>query len=62
MENENIKRLRKQKGLTKKEFAKQVGMSIRQYQRVELKGHIPNAKTAIRIAKKLGTTVEELFS
>lgn len=60
MQNEKIKRLRKQKELTQKELAKQVGMSIRQYQRVEL-GYIPSAKTAIKIAQKLGTTVEELF-
>lgn len=53
--------LRKEKGLSQVEVAKQAGISTRQYQRVEAGEHLPNVAPAIKIAKILGTTVEKLF-
>ncbi|MBL3708340.1 helix-turn-helix domain-containing protein [Enterococcus faecium] len=62
MKNEKMSDLRKEKGLSQVEVAKQAGISTRQYQRVEAGEHLPNVGPAIKIAKILGTTVEELFS
>lgn len=61
MKNEKMSDLRKEKGLSQVEVAKQAGISTRQYQRVEAGEHLPNVAPAIKIAKILGTTVEKLF-
>lgn len=53
--------MRNKKSLSQVEVAKQAEVSTRQYQRIESEGVIPNAKSAIKIAEVLGTTVEELF-
>lgn len=47
--------------LTQKEIAIKVGISERQYQYYERGARIPNAITAIKIAKALNTTVEMLY-
>ncbi|EME3581521.1 helix-turn-helix transcriptional regulator [Enterococcus faecium] len=61
MKNEKMSDLRKEKGLSQVEVAKQAGISTRQYQRVEAGEHLPNVAPAIKIAQILGTTVEKLF-
>ena len=44
-----------------KEVAKIVGISERQYQYYEREERVPNAVTAVKIAKALKTTVEILY-
>ena len=60
MKNEILQAIRENNGLTQKEVAKKVGVSERMYQKYEY-GTTPNAETAIRIAKALNSTVEELW-
>ncbi len=62
VKNKKMFDLRTKKGLSQVEVAKQAGISTRQYQRVEAGEHLPNVAPAIKIAKLLGTTVEELFT
>lgn len=62
MTNKTLIELRNKKGLSQVEVAKQAKISTRQYQRLENEGIRPNVKIAIRLAKILGITVEELFS
>ena len=59
--NKKLIAMRKQSGKTIAHIAKEVCISIRGYQKYELSGSLPNARTAIRIAQALGTTVEELW-
>lgn len=57
-----FKMFREVLGLTQQEVAMEAKTSIRAYQNYENNKRIPIATTAIRIAKALDTTVEELFS
>lgn len=59
--NTKLKNARKKTGLTQAEVAKQAGITTRGYQRYEAGKRVPNAVTAILIAKALNSTVEELF-
>lgn len=56
-----LKTLRKQKGLSQVEVARQAGIDTRQYQRYEYGEREPKTGVAIKLAKALETTVEELF-
>ena len=56
-----IQGLRQQAGITQKELAKKIGVSELTYQRYECGDRVPDARTAIRIAQVLGTTVECLW-
>ena len=47
-------------GLTQAEVAEIVGIETSAYQRYEY-GRLPNAKTAVKIARALDTTVENLY-
>lgn len=49
------------KGLTQSQLAKKVDISTRNYQRIEAGEREPKVRTAIKMAKALDTTVEELF-
>ena len=60
--NINLKKARKNSGLTQSEVAKKVGISVTAYQNYEAERRIPSARTAILIAKAVGSTVEELFA
>ena len=53
--------LRQQAGLSQKELADKAGISGLAYQRYEYGDRVPDARTAIRIAKALDTTVEKLW-
>lgn len=56
--------LRKARELSRKtqaEVAKEIGITEAAYQRYEYDKVEPGARTAIRIAKTLGSTVEKLF-
>lgn len=61
MKNKNLIKARQNKGLTQVEVAKQAKVAERSYQSYENEGQTPNARTAIRIAKVLASTVENLF-
>ncbi len=56
-----LRKLRKLKHLTQKQIAQRVGISTMSYKRYEYGEREPDARTAIRIAQALGTTVEELW-
>lgn len=54
-------KLRKQKGLTQKELAKILNVSISTYKRYETGERVPNVYVAQHIASILNTTVDTLF-
>lgn len=56
-----LKDMRLQKGYTQEELAKKAGIAVMSYYRYEYGERVPNTRTAIRIAKILNTTVEELW-
>lgn len=57
----NIKRIRKEKGLTQKDVAEGCGMLVPTYSRLERGGSNPSLASMVRIAKALGVDVVELF-
>ena len=57
----NLKPARKEKGLTQDQFANQIRVSLRTYQRYESGKRIPNVNIAKEMATVLNSTVEELF-
>ena len=52
---------RKDAKLTQLQVAQQVGIQENAYQRYERNKVVPSVDIALRIARALGTTVEELF-
>ena len=56
-----VKTIRIQKGLTQAQVANRTGISVTSYQRIEYGVQNPSLKTAIRIAKVLNSSVEELW-
>jgi len=56
-----IKDARKKAKLTQKEVAQKIGVTSRAYQHYETGRREPRVVHAIRLAKTLGTSVEELF-
>ena len=60
--NINLKKARKNSDLTQSEVAKKVGISVTAYQNYEAERRIPNARTAVLIARAVGSTVEKLFA
>lgn len=61
VKNEKLIQARQRLGLTQQETAKEAKVSLRAYQNYENEGQTPNARTAIRIADALASTVENLF-
>ena len=57
---ENVRKAREKAGITQDEFAKSLYVSAAQICRIEKGGMNPSLSLALGIAKKLGTTVEEL--
>lgn len=57
----NLKTIRQDKGLTQVQVAKKAKVTVRAYQKYENEGQVPNALTAICIAKALDTTVETIW-
>lgn len=57
----NLKKRRKELQLTQKELAVKAAISERHYQKIETAISIPAVDVAIRLAKALCTTVEDLF-
>ena len=56
-----LKAARKQSGKTQLQVANEIGIAETAYQRYEHGKATPVATTAIRIAKSLGSTVEQLW-
>ena len=56
-----MKNIRLDKEYTQKEIATAVGITVTCYQSYEYGRRIPDAKVAIKIAKLLNTTVEDLW-
>ena len=56
-----LKAARMKSGKTQAQVAKESGITEQAYQRYEYDKREPGVRTAIRIAKVLGTTVEALF-
>lgn len=56
-----LKAAREKSGKTQAQVAKETGIAERAYQRYEYGTVEPGVRTAIRIARSLGTTVEILF-
>lgn len=56
-----LRAAREQSGKTQTQVASESGISESQYQNIEYDKSEPGVRTAIRIAKALGSTVEALF-
>lgn len=56
-----LRAAREASGKTQAQVAKDCGIYESQYQNIEYGKHEPGVRTAIRIARALGKTVEELF-
>ena len=59
--NNELKSVRKASGKTQNQVAEESDVNVQQYQNYEYGKREPGVRTAIRIAKALGTTVEDLF-
>lgn len=59
--SENIRNLREKYGYSQAELGRYAGVSQQAVDRMERGIIVPNAFTAIEIARKLNTTVEELM-
>ena len=55
-----IKELRIKRGFTQKYVSEQLGVTQAAYAQYELSGKTPNMFTAVKLAKLLGTTVEDM--
>ena len=56
-----LRAAREQSGKTQAQVAKEVGIKEQSYQKYEYDKSTPNARTAIRIARAGGSSVEEIF-
>ena len=56
-----LKAAREQSGKTQAQVAKEVGIKEQSYQKYEYDKSTPNVRTAIRIARAVDSSVEELF-
>ena len=62
MRNTKLIEMRTKKGLTQIQLAEKAGISEVSYQRMEYGTQIPRLDTAFRIARAVGSTVDNLFS
>ncbi len=60
MEN-NIRKLRKEKGMRQEDLARFLGVSRQTINAIENNKYNPTLELAMRLARFLNTTVEELF-
>ncbi len=59
--NEKLKDLRDYHGISQSELARRVGVGKTTISEIERGDRLPNVLTAIRIARALETTVEEIW-
>lgn len=57
----NIKKIRIQNNKTQEELARKLDISLRSYQNIENNIQTPSVITALKLAKILNTTVENLY-
>lgn len=57
----NLRKKRKEKLMSMAQLADAAGVTVISVYRYEVQGRIPDAETAVRLAKALDTTVEELY-
>lgn len=57
----DLKKIRENKGFTQAQIAELAHITVMSYSRYESGQREPRARTAIRIARVLNTTVEKLF-
>lgn len=58
--NERLKILRKEKGLTQEQAAKELSIAYRNYQRLEADGNTPNYSNLVQIAELFGVSIDYL--
>ena len=58
---ENIKKLRKEKGITQEELAKRIGVSRQTVNALEAGKYVPSTVLALKISKYFKMNVEEIF-
>ena len=58
--SENLRQLREKQGLTQKELAEELGISLRAYQYYERNEREPQLSTLIRIADYFDVSLDEL--
>lgn len=59
--NETLRQARRKAGKSQEQIAKEAGISTISYQRIEYGTQGPGVDIALRIARALNSTVEELF-
>lgn len=59
--NNKIKAIREEQGLTQRELAEKIGITVNWLSKLENKKRIPNVSLAIRIAAALGVKVDDIF-
>jgi DNA-binding XRE family transcriptional regulator len=59
--SETVRRARGLRGLTQTELATQAGISRQALAAIEAGSYLPNVAIAVRLARVIGITVEELF-
>lgn len=59
--NEKLKDLRDYHGISQRELARRIGVGKTTISEIERGDRLPNVLTAIRIARALKTTVEEIW-
>lgn len=59
--NEKLKDLRDYHGISQRELARRIGVGKTTISEIERRDRLPNVLTAIRIARALETTVEEIW-
>lgn len=59
--NEKLKDLRDYYGISQRELARRIGVGKTTISEIERRDRLPNVLTAIRIARALETTVEEIW-
>lgn len=59
--NEKLKDLRDYHGISQRELARRIGVGKKTISEIERGDRLPNVLTAIRIARALETTVEEIW-
>lgn len=58
--NERLRELRKEKGLTQAQTAKELSIAYRNYQRLEADGNTPNFLNLVQIADFFGVSMDYL--
>lgn len=58
--NERLRALRKERGLTQEQAAKELNIAYRNYQRLEAEGNTPNFANLVQIAELFDVSIDYL--